>query len=39
MRMPDLILINANVITLDPCMPKAKQIAIRDGVICPGSLR
>lgn len=33
MRMPDLILINANVITLVPRMPKAKQVAIRDGAI------
>ena len=31
--MPDLILFNANVITLDPGLPKAQLVAIRDGAI------
>jgi predicted amidohydrolase YtcJ len=28
-----LILLNANVITLDPAMPRSKAVAVRDGVI------
>ena len=31
--MPDLILFNANVITLDPGIKKARMVAVRDGSI------
>ena len=31
--MADLILNNANVITMDPALPRAKRVAIRDGKI------
>jgi len=31
--MTDLILNNANVITMDPALPRAKRVAIRDGKI------
>jgi hypothetical protein len=30
---PELILVNANVITMDPVLPKAQLVAIRDGKI------
>jgi predicted amidohydrolase YtcJ len=31
--MSDLILFNANVITMDPAMPRASAVAVRDGLI------